>query len=186
MSRVELERANLDTLEQLGQITAAQKLEALKNLKEIEYQIDLKALQDQSVNLEEGTLAYEEYLNKLGALREKHELAMKQIDGRIKVEQFSTWREIGNAITGAFSTAIKGVIMGTQSLTDAMRNMAQSVLLALIDMGVKWLAQQALDAIIGNTISKETAFDKIIANAAVAASAASSSVAAIPYWGWAA
>jgi hypothetical protein len=110
---------------------------------------------------------------------------MKQIDGQIKVESFRVWREIGDAVTGAFSTAVKGVIMGTQTISQAMRNMAQSILLALIDMGVKWLAQQALNALIGAATEKAAAVAKVGANAAVAASGAAASVAAIPIYGWA-
>lgn len=186
LSRVELERANLETLSALGQITNAQKLEALRNLKEIEYQTELKAIQDQSAMYEEGTVEYEQYLNKLQALKEKHEVEMRRIDGQIQVESFRTWRQIGDSISGAFSTAVQGVIMGTQSITQAMRNMAQSILLSLIDMGVKWLVQQAVNEMIGEGITKGAAQGKIMANAAVAASGAAASVAAIPYWGWAA
>jgi hypothetical protein len=153
-SRVELERANVETLFQLGQLNAAQRLEALKNLKEIEYQINLKGLESQAEQYADDEVEYAKHLQRLAALKNKHELDMKQIDGQIKVESFRVWREIGDAVTGAFSTAVKGVIMGTQTISQAMRNMAQSILLALIDMGVKWLAQQALNALIGAATEK--------------------------------
>src|SRR5258708_17062032 len=145
LSRVELERANLETLEQLGQINHAQHLEGLKNLKEIEYQIKLKGLQDDAQIYAADEVEYAKHLAKIAELKRGHEVEMKRIDGQIQVESFKTWRQIGDAISGAFSTAVKGVIMGTQSITQAMRNMAQSGFLALIDMGGKWLAQHAGD-----------------------------------------
>lgn len=184
LSRVELERNNIETLEQLGQITARQKLEALKNLKEIEFQIELDSMQRQAQNYQNDEIEYQKHLERIGEMKNKHEVEMKRIDNQIKVESFKVWREIGDQITSSFSTAIKGVIMGTQTLTQAMRNMAQNILLALIDMGVKWIAQQIINAAIGQTIEKTSAVSTITANAAVAATGAASSVSAIPYVGW--
>lgn len=184
LSRLELERANVETLEQLGQMTAKQKLEALKSLKEAENAINLDAAQKEAENYRGNEVEYQKHLERVGEMKNKQALDMKRIDGQIQVESFKTWRQIGDAITNSFSTAIKGVMMGTQTLTQAMRNMAQSVLLALIDMGVKWVAQQAINAAIGLAIGKTAAESTITGNAAIAASGAAASVAAIPFVGW--
>lgn len=184
-SRVELERANVETLYQLGQLTNAQRLEALKNLKEIEYQINLKGLESQAELYANDEVEYAKHLQRLAALKQKHGLDMKQIDGQIKVESFKTWRQIGDAITGAFSTAIKGVIMGTQSLSQAFRNMGQTILLAMADIGAKLIATELVNKAIKLAITKETATQEIAANAGVAASGAAASVAGIPIVGWA-
>jgi hypothetical protein len=128
-------------------------------------------------------VAYREHLNKIEGLKQQHAVDMAQIDGQIRVESFRVWHQIGDAISGAFSTAIKGVILGTQSLTQAMRNMAQNVLLALLDMGVRWVAQQIINAAIGKAIDKQAKASEINNAAALAAANAFASIAAIPIVG---
>lgn len=183
LSRVELERANLETLEQLGQIKHQDHLEALKNLKEIEYQINLQAMQRELQNYENDEVAYQKHLERIAQMKNQHEVQMRQIDGQIQVESFKVWREIGDAITGGFSTAVKGVIMGTQSLSQAFRNLGQTVLLSLIDMGAKWLAQKAINAVIGAAIDKGSSVVQIANAAAVAGANAFAATAAIPIIG---
>lgn len=187
LSSLELERANLETLEQLGQITHRQHLEALRKLKESEYQIEAKALEDKKALMAEDPstdpVKYQELLNQIRAAKEKHSLDMAKIDGQIQVESFKVWRQIGDAITSSFSTAIKGVIMGTQTLTQAMRNMAQSVFLALLDMGVKWIAQSIVNALIGKAIDKTAKMGEIGNAAALAAANTFASISAIPIVG---
>jgi phenylpyruvate tautomerase PptA (4-oxalocrotonate tautomerase family) len=189
LSRLELERENLDTLEKLGQIKTKDKLARLKELKDIEYQIELQALQQKLELLGQdpstNPVLYQEQLEKIEELKRRHELQMTQLDNQMKIESVKIWNEIGDAITGAFSTAVKGVIMGTQSIGQAFRNMGQSVLLSLADMAVKAVAEAIKNAIIGRAVAKAKGVSEITSNAAVAASAAAASVAAIPVYGWA-
>lgn len=189
LSRVALERQHLDTLEKLGQITEKQKLQRLKELQDIEYQIEFDALQKKLELLAQdpGTnpVLYQEQLEKIEALKRQHAAKMAQIDDQMKIESVKVWGEIADSITGAFSTAIKGVIMGTQSISQAFHNMGQSVLLALVDMGVKAVAEMIKNKVIAIVLSKTTGVQEITDNAAIAASAAAASVAAIPIYGWA-
>lgn len=189
LSRVELERDNLETMERLGQIKTKDKLARLKELKDIEYQIELKALQQKLELLGQdpstNPVLYQEQLERIAGLKLKHAADMNAIDNQMKIESVKIWNEIGDAITGAFSTAVKGVIMGTQSIGQAFRNMGQSVLLALADMAVKAVAEAIKNAIIGRALAKAKGVSEITSNAAVAASAAAASVAAIPVYGWA-
>lgn len=187
VSRVELERANLDTMEQLGQINHKQHLEALKNLKEIEYQIEAKALDDKKALMADDPttdpVKYQEVLNQIRAIKEKHEVEMRQIDGQIQVESVQVWRDIGSAVTGGFSTAVKGVIMGTQSIGQAFKNLGQTVMLAMVDLGAKMAAQWLMNAIIAKVIDKGAKTSEISAAAAAAAANAFASTAAIPIVG---
>jgi hypothetical protein len=69
LSRVELERQNLETLEALGIIKAEEKLKRLKDLKEIEYAIELKAMEDKielmGADPTTDPVKYQEALNKI-------------------------------------------------------------------------------------------------------------------------
>ncbi len=187
ISRVELERDNLETLEKLGQISAKQKLERLKELADTEFQIELDLAKKKLDLIDPITdpVRYQEQAERIEEAKRRHAAAVGKIDNQMKIESVRIWGEIGDAITGAFSTAVKGVIMGTQSIGQAFKNMGQSVALALLDIGVKALAQMIRDAIVGKALSKATGVSEITNNAAVAASAAASSVAAIPLYGWA-
>ena len=185
VAAIELEREMLEQAADLGQVTAEQKLTRLRQLKEMEFQIELQAEMDKALIYEQDVVQYQAHLDRIEQLKEKHRLDMAKVDGQIRAQSMKVWKDIGDAITGAFSTAIKGVIMGTQTLSQAVRNMGQNILLAMVDMAAKWLAQQAVNAIIGKLIEKESAVSRITANAAVAASGAAASVAAIPFYGWA-
>jgi len=185
ISMIELERQALEQAEALGQISAEKKLEGLRQLQEREFQSKLQAMLDLATIYEQDEVKYQEHLNRIEQLKERHRLDMNKIDGQIRVQSMKVWRDIGNAIESAFSTAVKGVIMGTQTMGQAMRNMAQSVLLAMLDIGVKLLSQALVNAIIGVKIEQEAAVAKISAHAGVAASGAAASVAAIPFAGWA-
>jgi hypothetical protein len=183
LERVELEKVNLDTMEQLGVISTAQKLARLKDLKEIEFQIELHSAERFAEQQQNNVVAYEKALEQMERLRRKHELDMAQTDAKLKVEGIKPWRSLFDSITNGFSSAIKGVIMGTQTLAQAMKNILQTVVVSVIDMGVKMLAQMALDAIMGNLIEKTSALSKITSHAAVAAAGAYAATAAIPYIG---
>jgi hypothetical protein len=185
VSMIELERQAVEQAAELGQITAEKKLELLRQLKEREFQIELQAAIDKSAIYEQDAVQYQAHLDRIEQLKERHRLEMSKVDGQIRVQSMKVWKDIGDSITGAFSTAVKGVLMGTQTITQAIRNLGQSVLLAMVDMAVKWLAQQAINAILGTMIEKTAAVSRITANAAVAASGAAASVAAIPFYGWA-
>jgi len=189
LSRMELERDNLETLEKLGQIKTKDKLARLKELQDIEYRSELDALQKKLELMAQdpglNPVLYQEQLEKIEELKRRHAASVNQIDNQIKIESVKIWSDIAEAITGAFSTAVKGVIMGTQTIGQAFRNMGQSVVLALLDIGVKAIAEMIKNAIVGQAISKTKALAEITNNAAVAASAAAASVAAIPIYGWA-
>jgi len=188
LSRIQLERENLDTLEKLGQITAKQRLARLKDLQDIEYQVDLDGLQKKLdvMAQDPGTnpVLYQEQLEKIEELKRKHALQTAQIDDQMKLESVKVWSQIGDAISSAMVTAVKGVINGTMTISQAFRSMGQAVGNALIDIGAKVIAKMIKDQIVGMAISKETGVSQITDSAAKAAAAAASSVAAIPIYGW--
>ncbi len=183
LADVELEREKLNTLEQLGAISGKQKLELLRQLKEMEYAVELQALQEKEYLYVDDEVAYRQHLDRIAELQRRHGLEMRKLDGQIAVEGFKPWRTLFDSITNGFSTAIKGVIQGTQTLGQAVRNILQTVVLSVIDMGIKMVAQWVLNAIMGSAIEKVSALSKVGANAAVAASAAFASTAAIPIVG---
>jgi hypothetical protein len=59
----------------------------------------------------------------------------------------NTVRGIGDAFQNAMSTSVQAVILGTSKISDAFRNLAQSVAISLLDQGVKGIIKAAMDAL---------------------------------------
>ena len=185
LQELEEKRANLSLQESMGQISKQTELEQLRTLKEQEYQIELQALQKKLELIKEEGLARQKVLDDIAALKQKHNTDMIKQDQQVFNQIKATMQNLFSPISTAFSTAVSGIIMGTTTLKQAMANLAQSILLSFVNMGVQllmnWIATQLAILIFGKTTAKEEG----MAQAGAGASAAMASVAAIPYVGWA-
>jgi hypothetical protein len=207
LSRVELERENLETMEKLGEITARQKLDRLRDLEEMDYQIKLDGAQKELELRAGNEVAYAQHLERIEELKRQHAAKMNQLDNKVKVEAVRVYDEIGQAIGGAFANAFAGVIKGTQTLTETFHNMGRAIFNSLVDLAAKELAL-AIKTQIAKTLAASTgagarktletaasvqtmavkgAEAEVVVgdNAAEAASGAAASQASIPYVGWA-
>lgn len=95
------------------------------------------------------------------------------------------WQSVFNTVENAFSSNVSKMIEGSETWQKAMKNITTSILDAVINMFVKWVAQQAVSMAETLILGKTAAVGQISANAATAATGAMASVAAIPYIGWA-
>lgn len=182
-SRIALERQSLDSLEALGQINATQKLQRLKALQEQEFAIELKGAQDRAALLKQDPVAYQAAMNKIEQLKQKQQLDMKKIDTQITAEGIKPWKTIGDAMTSSMESAFKGLIQGTETWRQALQGIAQSVLMTMLDVAEKILADKATKLILAKLMNKEEAGAAITDNSAAAATAAFASTAAIPIVG---
>jgi hypothetical protein len=150
LSRIALERDTVETLEQLGIINTNQKLDALRRLKAAEYQIELKALGDKLQLMDPTTdpVHYEEQLNRIKTLKQKHAGDMAKIDNQAALEakkNLDTWLDpAGNA----FQKFVDGAIAGTRKWSDVVRgalaSMAQEYLATIVKLGVNWVKTELL------------------------------------------
>lgn len=180
---LDLAKEELRFRKELGDIDRVEELQALREMEEMRYQIELQALDERLRLLEVESVEYEKLLLQKEKLAQTHQLALAQNQNEQTLAMKARWGTVFDAISNGFSTAIKGVIMGTQTLGQAVRNILQTVVLAILDMGIKMIAQWALSALFSKMIEKTSAISKIGANAAVAASAAFAATAAIPIVG---
>lgn len=184
MQEIEQKRANLAMQESMGQISKQTELEQLRILKEQEYQIELQALQQKLELIKEEGLARQKLLDDVAALKQKHNTEMIKQDMQVFNQIKMTMQNLFSPISTAFSTAVTGIIMGTTTLKQAMANLAQSILLSFVNMGVQmltnWIATQLAIMLFGKT----TAVSEGMAQAGAGAAAAMASVAAIPLVGW--
>lgn len=184
-AEIEMKRAVIEQRAALGQLDAQQELAELRKLKEQEYQLEVASLESKLSLIKEEGVARQKMLAELEEAKLKHDIKMKQDDTAMIRAIQQKWQTAFSPISSAFSTAVQGIIQGTNTVGQAVRNMAQSILLSYIDMGIKLLVQWTANKLAELAIGKTTAASEIAANAAVGASAAMASVAAIPFYGWA-
>jgi uncharacterized protein YukE len=185
LQELDQKRAMLSMQESMGQISKQTELEQLRIIKEQEYQIELQALQQKLELIKEEGLARQKLLDDVAALKQKHNTEMVKQDMQVFNQIKVTMQNLFSPISTAFSTAVTGIIMGTTTLKQAMANLAQSILMSFVSMGVQllmnWIATQLAILIFGKTTAKAEG----MAQAGAGAAAAMASVAAIPYVGWA-
>src|ERR1044072_3678509 len=60
------------------------------------------------------------------------------------------WNSLADSINNAINTSINGVIQGTQSLAEAMKNMAPSIILAFVnELNQQFILTPILDLLFG-------------------------------------
>lgn len=185
ISRVELERNNLETLEQLGQIKSAEKLKRLKDLKAIEYTIELKALEDRKELMAQDPttdpVKYQEQLDKILALKRKNVADMHALDNQMAVDAKKTMDEWLNPIGSGFQKFVDGVIQGTNKWQGVFRksilSIGQEYTAMLLKMGVEWAKAQIFKAMAAPVTDAADNLYGALSGASAAASQAASSAA---------
>lgn len=187
LSREELEtrRATLDQMAAMGQISREEQLIQLKALKEQEFLIDTQALEQKLALAKEEGKERQKILDQIALAKQKHATDMIKLDQQAFLEMKAKVTTFISPVTSAFNTAINGVIQGTTTLKQAVANMAQSIALSFLNMGIQKLGEFIAEQIAGVLIAKTAAEKEGMAYAGSGAAAAMASVAAIPYIGWA-
>lgn len=189
LRRVRLDdaRSEIDFQRQLGAMTERESIEAKRRIAEQEYQIDREKLVRQR-DLDNTTLADREKLNnQIQLLDAKFATQQVQSQRDMAMAVKRVWDGILGGISSAISQSIRGIIQGTTTLKEAMNNLAQSIILTFVDMGIQllmnWIATQIAMMILGKTTASGTALTSVMADAARAGAAAYASTAAIPIIG---
>lgn len=145
---IELERQMVEDAARLGMIKGQNRVNALRRLTEIEFQIEYQAEVDRAGLYALDELAYAQHLERLRKIKEKHTLDLKKLDGEAAAEtkkQLDTWLD---PISNSIQTMVNGMLMGTQKMRDIVRNalmgIASSYIATLIRMGVEWIKMEIL------------------------------------------
>jgi hypothetical protein len=139
LQRVELERTNLETMERLGVITGQQKLMMLKQLKELELQIEVQAREEKLEGQKSDVAAYRRTLEEIEQLKRKHSVDVAKIDGQIAEQQRKDLEKWFDPVASAAEKMATGIIMGTQRWRDAVRRALVSLGAEYLSLGVKIL-----------------------------------------------
>lgn len=138
---LDLERVRIEEAAALGDITQTQKLQALAQVKEQEFQIEIQAAEEKAKLLKDDVIAYQQAMDKILEIKQKHELAKRNIEKEINIESKKNTDELFSPVEKAFEKSINGMIQNTQTLRGAVNKMAQSIAAEFANMGVKLLVQ---------------------------------------------
>jgi len=128
---------------ELGQLSNTKFLEKQRAFEAQRYQIALKAAQDRRGLLDDGDATGKaKALGQEKALGVKHAADMKAINHKMALDSQATFNGIVAPIKSAFSSTIKGILQGTTTLKQGLKNMAQSIVLSFAGS----LADMAIDA----------------------------------------
>lgn len=177
------EAAEVEASASLGLLKEEEKVKKLMVLDQQAFMLKwehLKQLRDME---EQGSEKWMQKQREMEALQNEQGIRLTQRQTQLAKSLVSTWQTLADAITGGISTAIKGVIQGTTSLGDALRNFLQTIALSLVDLGVKMVRDWIMQALTKKAIEKAAGYSAVATNAAVAASGAFAATAAIPFVG---
>ncbi len=185
MAKLKLDnyRNTLDAEVALGRITEEQKIEMLMKAQQRESAIEYQAL------VRQGQIAGLSKLQKQKIENEKLLVVQKYLNAETKLQQQAAiqqqkiWRSVFAAIDNAMKTSLQGVLMGTQTIGQAVQNMAINVASSLVGMLEEQAAKWLENKILGMVTAKEEGMAIIQAHAAEGGAAAYASTAAIPIVG---
>lgn len=145
-SLLDLERVQIEERAAMGEISEVQKLQMLAQLKEQEFQLELQAATEKLAFLENDVVAYQQAMDKILAIKRKHELDKAEIQKTINIANKEEYDKMFEPIANGFEKTINGMIQGTQTFSGAMRNMLRNIVAEYANMGVRiavqWLANQ--------------------------------------------
>lgn len=150
------------TKAELGVISEKQEIEM--NRKELDsiYQLELASMNRRAEMLKEYPKEYSDMLDKIKELESRHNEAVAKSQQSLALEQKKRWDSFMAPIKSALDHSIQGIIQGTTTLKKAFQDLAQSILISmgnmLIQLGLKWAEQQAMQLLgIGTTKAAQTA-----------------------------
>lgn len=142
----ESERQKIEFRHSMGLISKAEELSELQKLEDDKYNIDLKALQDSQEFLDEGTLAFKKNVDAIEDLEAKHQLKMQEMEQQRVLAVKADYDHLFSGITNAFNSSVTGMVMGTQTMRQAMSRIGTAIVGEFVSMGVKrltsWVATE--------------------------------------------
>lgn len=173
-SRIDMERDVLQFQREFGIINGRQYIEAVRQLEQLEYQEKLAALQKKKELYKEDQAEKLRIDGEISAATRDHERSVQQSQLEMAREIRQTWRDAMSTVTNTVSTSVQGIVMGTQTSQQAVRNLGNAFLGMFIDQGVKmlsnWIATQLGMTAITQTQATARTATQVSANATAATS----------------
>lgn len=190
LAPIALEETRVQGLAGAGMIDYEAQLAAQRAFEEQRYQIAAQELARRMMLEASQPEAFAQTLAELERLQVEHAIRTQEIQNQIWAQMRQRVESLVNPIVSAFGHAMTGLIQGTMTFRQAFQSIMQSILQTFINylaqMLARWITTKIMEMIIGKAMAQEGAQSEIASYAAIGGAAAGASVAAIPYWGWAA
>lgn len=196
----------------MRQITQAEMLQLEQKFEQERFEINLQALQQRMELLKKdpnmSPVEYQKLKDEILAIERKHQLDKQALANKVQLQAAGPGLKVWDSMESGFANAIHGMITKAQTLRQALSGIFQSIFGTFVqEMIAKPLAQWAMrilretalyklltgaqiaasseSAAVQAATQKALGITGVMSNAAIAATAAMASVAAIPVVGWA-
>ncbi|MBI1751869.1 MAG: hypothetical protein HY014_05410 [Acidobacteria bacterium] len=151
-----------------------------------ELKAQLDALNTEQKAAEGDLVHWTKIENQKSALRRKADGDIQKLDIEAVNRSKTRWDGFFSSMTGGWESAVKGLIHGTLTWGDAFKEVLNQGLDGLISFFVRWGEEEAIKWATSEAMGRTGRTEEATGAAAVYAINAMASVAAIPFWGWAA
>lgn len=166
---------------QMHEITVQQEVAAERRAAEQEYTDKRKALQRELTLVQSKPAEVARINAEIEQLERKHDLLMQKLAEKSALDYQKTWQERLRPISNAFDQMINGMMQGTQTLGQAMRNMLQNIAASFIQMGIDTVTNWIANEIAKREATQMTAVQQIANAAGVAGAQGVASFAGAPW-----
>jgi hypothetical protein len=171
---------HINSLAKTFQISEQQKTQMLLAAVDQREAFQIAELQ-QAIGLQGQTQAsYQKLQDELTKIKQKATADRQRITDQAAQEQEKTWKAAADQISSAFDSQLRGLLAGTTTWSQAMKNIAGDLIIKLIEDALKfeleWLASQA--RVLAGHLASETAMTSATAAGASARTAAEQTSAA--------
>jgi hypothetical protein len=129
----------LDAKYQLGKISASQQITDEKKLQDDLYAEEMKHFKEWEALAEKYPQVWQSVQDKMRLASEKHDDAISTLNNKLQLETKKTYDSLFQPLQTALDTSVKGIILGTTTISKAISNMGVSILSSFVDMLGKML-----------------------------------------------
>ncbi|MGN6383646.1 MAG: phage tail length tape measure family protein [Dyella sp.] len=112
-----------------------------------EYQLELDLLNKELALLNVKSKEHARVNAEIEKLQQRHELEMQKLNERAAIDNQKMWQSRLRPVSQAFSTAINGMIQGTNTLRQTLAHIGDSIVAKFVEMGINmvvhWAANEA-------------------------------------------
>jgi hypothetical protein len=168
---------------QRHEISNAQLLAGEIALEDKRAALALKAAEEQKALIDplHDPVAYAKILADIESLELQHDNRISQIRKEAAQRDRQVWDSLNKEIQSGFASNITKLVEGTETFSQAMRNLLKDVLNSIIQFLAQWVVQHAATMLANLVQTKVTALGQIQANAGVAGAAGVASFAGAPW-----
>ena len=156
---IEAQKEKINQEKSLGMISAGEELSQLKALKEQEIALEKQNFEQRQQIWAQYPKKMAEILQEVQVAEKKNALEIQKIEAQAAQDVQNKWKAALAPIDSAMTTAINGMIQGTQSLQKMVGKLLQDILASYVNLAAKslqnWIATEAAKLLSTQTTSTQ-------------------------------